>query len=201
MKEIQDSKGVVRFAGDVKRWPPTVEEARPARCARCGVGAREGGCLWLHGHGLVERQQRGPPTPDGEPTCGVLWIRRFLCLKCETVLRVVPASCAPRKHFSAAAIAQALALWGLCGLCAAEVRERVNDWRTRGASARGWRSLTRWAGDAAAGRLFRTLIVDGTRSAREAAKQAAQTICGHAPIEWRGAALDHQAHAGAGHVS
>jgi hypothetical protein len=54
--EHRDTRGVVRFEGDVKNWPPPVGEARPKRYVACGRGAYEGGRLGIHGHGLVERQ-------------------------------------------------------------------------------------------------------------------------------------------------
>ena len=75
----------------------------------------------LHGHGLVERQQRGPAAPGQEAVCAVIFVRRYLCTACDTVMRVLPGSSVARKHFSGAAIALALALWGLCGKSAREV--------------------------------------------------------------------------------
>ena len=52
------------MAVDVKCWRsrlPTVEEARPARCPVCGAASRPAGkALAIHGHGLHERQLRGP---------------------------------------------------------------------------------------------------------------------------------------------
>jgi len=202
MPEIREPQGVVRFTGVVKSWPPGVNEARPARCVRCGLGAWNGKRLRIHGHGVSARQQRGPQTPEAPATCDVPAVRRYRCTACDAVMRVVPASCVARKHFSGAAIAQALALWGLCGLSAPAVRERVNDWRLRGAGARGWRSLQRWATDVASGRLFAPLGLGALPEAlREVAQRAAQALCGYAPIPWRSAPVDHQAHVGYRHVS
>ena len=179
-----------------------MEEARPTHCTRCGVGAREGGLLWLYGHGLVSRQQRGPAAPGEPPTCAEVFVRRYLCRKCATVIRVVPASCAPGKHFSGAAIALALALWGCAGESAAEVREQVNDWRVRGTGARGWRALRRWAAELGAGALFGGLGLGVlTGSAREAARRAAQALAGHAPLAWRSAPAPQQAQVGYSHVT
>jgi len=118
------------------------------------------------------------------------------------VIRVVPASCVPGKHFSGAAIALALALWGCTGQSAAEVREQVNDWRVRGAAARGWRALRRWATEVGAGALFSGLglgVLAG--SAREVARRAAQALAGHAPLAWRSAPVEHQAQLGYCHVT
>lgn len=130
----------------------------------------------------------------------MIHLRRYRCLACGTVLRVGPASCAPFKHFSAAAIAQAMTLWTLAGLSAAKVRDRVNDWCVRGPGARGWPTLRRWARDLAAGRVFRSLRLDDA-SPRELARRAAQMLIGHAKVASRGASVDQQAHAGARHVS
>ena len=190
------------MAPEVKFWPPSVEEARPTHCSLCGVGAREGGLLWLYGHGLVTRQQRGPAAPGEAPTCAEISVRRYLCRKCATVIRVVPAWCVAGKHFSGAAIALALALWGCAGQSAAEVREQVNDWGVRGAGARGWRALRRWAAEVGAGTLFSGLnlgVLAG--SAREVARRAAQALAGHAPLAWRSAAVEHQAQLGYCHVT
>jgi hypothetical protein len=199
---IRDNRGIVRLLADVKFWPPPVEVARPFHCPRCGVGAREDGVLWLYGHGLVDRQQRGPAAPGEDPVCVVIAARRYLCRKCATVIRVVPASCAPGKHFSGAAIALALSLWGALGMGAGAVRERVSDWARLGASARGWRSLRRWAAGVAAGALFSGLHL-GTAAGplREVARRAAQALAGHAPPASRGAPVEHQAMIGSGHVS
>lgn len=129
-------------------------------------------------------------------------MRRYLCRKCATVIRVVPAWCVPRKHFSGAAIALALALWGCTGQSAAEVREQVNDWKVRGAAARGWRALRRWALEVGAGELFSELKLGVlTGSARDVARRAAQALAGHAPLAWRSANVEHQAQLGYCHVT
>ena len=120
---------------------------------RCQVGRYEGDRRRIHGHGVVERQQRGPPGPGEAAACAVLAIRRYLCTACGAVMRVVPGSCAASKHFSGAAIGLALALWG-AGKSAAEVRAEVSDWKVVGAGARGWRALSRWAKAVGAGKLF-----------------------------------------------
>ncbi len=114
---------------------------------------------------------------------------------------VVPASAQPRKHFSGAAIALALALWGLCGLSAAQVRAAVSDWVYTGAASRGWRSLKRWARQAAQGELFARLDARAEGTARQKAARVAQALCGHAPAQARSQALGSQAFHGACHVS
>jgi hypothetical protein len=114
---------------------------------------------------------------------------------------VLPASAVARKHFSAAAIALALALWGLCGQSVEQVRGLVNDWKHTGAMPGRWRSLTRWAEQVAAGSLFSELEVRVEGTARRVAARAAQVLCGHAPPAERGQPVAWQAFVGASHVS
>jgi hypothetical protein len=116
-------------------------------------------------------------------------------------MTVLPASAQPYKHFSGAAIALALALWGLCQQSAAQVRAAVSDWVHTGAAARGWQSLVRWAEQVGQGKLFVGLHAAVAGSARQQAERAAQALCGHAPAEVRHQGLDSQAFAGASHVS
>jgi hypothetical protein len=155
----------------------------------------------IHGHGLVQRQQRGPPGPGQPARTQVLACRRYQCQGCRAVWTVLPASAVARKHFSAAAIALALALWGLCGLGVEQVRGLVNDWKHTGAMPGRWRSLGRWAEQVAAGSLFSTLEVHVEGAARTVAARAAQVLCGHAPPAQRGQPLAWQAFVGASHVS
>jgi hypothetical protein len=127
--KTRSTQGVIRFRGEVKpSWPPGLDEARPAACHRCAQPAYEAGRIRIHGHGLVRRQQRGPVQPGEQPVTHPCACRRYLCKGCGAVFTVLPASAQPRKHFSGAAIALALALWGLCGLSAAQVRAVVSDW-------------------------------------------------------------------------
>ncbi|AEI61941.1 hypothetical protein [Corallococcus macrosporus] len=170
-----------------------MDEGRPKRCVACGRGAYEGGGLGLHGHGLVERQQRGPPTADEAPRCEVVLCRRYRCKPCGAVMRVVPPSVRPRKHFSGEAIGFALALWTLCGLRADEVRRRTSDWTRLGDAARGWRSLARWARQLGARQLFGALPLGAVaQGPRALAARAAQALCAHAPLAWRGAPLERR---------
>lgn len=168
---------------------------------RCGVGQAERGRLRIYGHGVIGRQQRGPAEPGAAPGCEVVFIRRYLCTSCAAVMCVEPESSTPSKHFSGAAIGLALALWS-AGKSAAEVCELVNDWKVRGAGARGWRSLTRWARDAAAGRLFAWLGLGAlTGEPRAIAGRVAQALRGYAPQEWRAAPVWLQSQLGACHVT
>ncbi|MBZ4421312.1 hypothetical protein K8638_33190, partial [Myxococcus sp. RHST-1-4] len=78
----------------------------------------------------------------------------------------------------------------------------TSDWTRRGDAARGWRSLARWARQLRTRELFGALhlgaVADGPRAL---AARAAQALCAHAPLAWRSAPLEHQAFAGARHVS
>jgi hypothetical protein len=199
-KGIRDNRGVIRFSFDVK-FVPTVDEARPRHCVSCRVGAYESDRLRIYGHGLVERQQRGPSSPGDPAGCAVAWIRRFLCKACGAAMRVVPGSLTPGKHFSGAAIGFALALWS-AGRSAAEVREEVSDWKVIGSSARGWRTLSRWARDVGAGKLFGWLALGAVAGGpHHIASRAAQALRGYAPLEGRSLPIWHQSQLGACHVS
>ena len=178
---------IVRSEVDVKRWavePPSVDAVRPRTCPRCGQpGDQPGRRLGLHGHGLRDRQIRGPLQPGGQPALVVLQIRRYRCQGCCAVVTVLPREAAPRRHYSAPAIAWALALFGLMGLPLAEVRARTSPWSVVGAAAAGaWASLRRWIEATASRRLFRRLrCPPDTRSRRHRAGQIATTVAAHAP--------------------
>ena len=175
--------------------------ARPAACVGCRVAAYAGARVVVQGHGLRERQQRGPATPGAPAECAVILVRRYQCTDCGAVMTVLPAAAQAFKHFSGAAVAMALALWGLGGQSARRVREQVNDWRP-GPGARGWRSLARWARAAAARKLFAGLGLQGVVGpSRELATRVAQALCGHAPPEARQGPIHEQAFVGAAHVA
>jgi hypothetical protein len=110
----------------------------------------------------------------------VLLCRRYLCTGCRAVLTVLPASAQARKHFSGAAVALALTLWGLCGYSAARVAL---------AGALG--------GPGGGGELFVALGVRAHGSPQEVAARAAQARCGTCPPEVRRQPLPHQAFAAA----
>ena len=90
LEETRSTRGIIRFTGAVKQWPPSVDMARPRVCPECGQPAFEGGRVRLYGHGLVRRQQRGPPAPGRTPATEVLLCRRYLCTGCDAVLTVLP---------------------------------------------------------------------------------------------------------------
>ncbi len=143
--------------------------------------------MGLHGHGLRDRQLRGPLTADGKATGALVWCRRYRCTGCGAIVLVVPRGVAARRQYSQAAISMALAMWGLLAMTADEVRQRVCTWRVRGEASAGWSTLQRWAQAA------RTCAGP---TLREVAGRAAQIAVGRAPPGDRGAPLWAQAFAG-----
>lgn len=105
-------------------------------------------------------------------------VRRFLCLACDGLITVVPRGVVRKRLYSGAAIAFALALFGVLRLSRVEVRRRVSPHRTIGyTAATTWAALRRWTRAVQAGRLFQ-----GVRQAPEAwscrqlAERAATTL-------------------------
>lgn len=183
--------GFVYFRSDVKSWirrPPSVEEARPGRCPWCGAASRPtGDKLQLHGHGLRERQLRGPLEPEGRASLIVLLIRRYLCRVCGGVATVVPQGVVRGRLFSASAIALALALFGIERMSEVAVRKRTSPWTLVGATAaEGWLRLRRWVRAIRDGRLFSEVHMLGADwTARHVAVRAATVLAGRGPSELR----------------
>jgi len=191
---------VVHSATECKFWlskPPSVDDARPARCPGCdGAGREVGRALMIVGHGRRDRQQRGPQVADGTPVTLVVAIRRYRCRRCEAVLTVVPRDVAPRRHYSRPAIALALARLGLLGEPAATVRRAISPWRV--SATPGWRTLRRWTQAVREGRLFPTVAASSaTTIDRALARRIAQVVMGHAPPTVRGTPVLAQVFAGA----
>ncbi len=111
---------------------------------------------------------------------------------CGAIILVVPRGVAPRRHYSLAAIAMAMTLWGILALTPARVRDRICvspsvAWGTE------WSSLRRWAHSARA-------LVDlpaAVFTLREVAARVAQIAIGRAPPSLRTAPRVAQACAGA----
>lgn len=133
----------------------------------------------LHGHGLRDRQVRGPTDPDAVPTWVVVACRRYVCTACDVVMTVVPRGIVPRRHYGHAAIAMALALWAIVGAPVADVRRRVCAWRHSHEAPTSWPTLRRWA------RAARDVIGDASLALEVAAARAAQIAIGLAPPEAR----------------
>jgi hypothetical protein len=97
--------------------------------------------LGLVGHGLRDRQVRGPRAPSGPPITVVIPTRRFLCVECAAVVTVAPRGVVRRRHFGAAAIGLALFLFGVLERSARGVQRAISGW---GLGASCWRTLARW---------------------------------------------------------
>jgi hypothetical protein len=112
-----------------------------------------------------------------------LQIRRYLCQGCWAVVTVLPREAAPYRHYSAPAIAWALALFGVAGLAPAEVRARTSPWPVVGDAAAGvWASLRRWVEAIITRRLFRRLRCPPRGcSCRRQARRIATMVSAHAP--------------------
>jgi hypothetical protein len=133
---------------DVKTWlaqVPGVDTARPATCPCCGrAGAPPGSPLGIIGHGLRDRQQRGPLVAGGAPRLVTVQARRYAC-GCGAILMVVPSETLPRRLYTVSAIAWALALFGVEQATATLVRRRTSPLAIIGATAAaGWATLHRW---------------------------------------------------------
>ncbi|WP_437737378.1 hypothetical protein [Sorangium sp. So ce1335] len=207
MLRNRSGRSVIQSAIDIKRWqqqPPSVVEARPARCPACGAASCPlGGAIQLQGHGRRERQVWGPANPDQPPEVISVTARRYRCLCCSAVLLVVPRGVLGRRVYSAAAIGFALALWGLALAAAAEVRRRVGPARIVGQSAvAGWATLRRWARDVAQRRLFAQAPDPGpAASLRQSAAVAAASLAASADPTTRALPLEHRAFFGAAHAA
>jgi hypothetical protein len=124
--------------------------------------------------------------------------RRYRCRDCGAVLLVVPRGVLPWRHYTAAAIAFALALWGHCRRPEAEVRRRTST-TTEGLGfvAPGrWASLRRWVEAALAGELFaaaRLGRLGAAGTARAIAGRIARTLAAHSLPTERGLPVEVQA--------
>jgi hypothetical protein len=136
----------------------------------------------LHGHGRRERQVWGPATADGPPEVRLTWVQRFLCKLCEAVMTVAPREVLTKRLYSAAAIALALALFGLTGLSLREVRERVSPWPKLGYTAAAtWCAVPRWTAAVREGRLFEVRRPPETWTPRQVAERTATTLAASVP--------------------
>jgi hypothetical protein len=145
------------------------------------------------------RQVRGPLEPGGEPTTLAVDVRRYRCSACQAVVTVLPRGLVPRRHFSSAAIGQALLRYGQMQQSQREVRQHTSPWRVVGeAAVTGWVTLRRWLEALQSGRLFAQVRASpATFTARERAERAAQTLAAQAPASMAHLPLMEQVFAGA----
>jgi hypothetical protein len=201
---LEDRKSKDRFceAGiEVKIWQkglPPVEAVRPARCPRCGhPGAAAGERVGLLGHGVRERQVRGPGAAFAAPEVGSVLLRRYRCRECSALVTVGPRGLCFRRLYTSPAIALALALWACRRAAAPAVRCRVSPWRIVGAAAAaGWASLRRWAQAAVTGALWPGLLSTTEPTLRQGAARVVHLLAAMAP---GGEVLEVRAFAG-GHL-
>lgn len=127
---------------------------------------------------------RGPMAVGASPGTVLILVRRFECQRCGAVMTVGPSEMVTRRLFSSSAVALALALFGVAGLCAAAVRKQVSPWSIVGAtSATGWCTLLRWAHDVRVGRLFPSVRqAPADWCLRQVAERAATTLAARAPL-------------------
>lgn len=153
----------------------------------------------LHGHGLRERQVRGPTGPGEPPREQTVLLRRYLCLQCGAVIVVGPLGLVSGWIYSGPAIAWALWLFGVAKQAAAKVRSQVSPWSMVGATAAaGWASLRRWAQAVRDHRLLALVRCCPLEwSPRQVAARAATTVVALALPSDRGLPQDHQAWRGA----
>jgi hypothetical protein len=188
---------VVHLTADVKKWaesPPDVEVCRPARCPRCGAASRPlGGRLGLWGHGLRDRQVRGPMAATHPAVTAVVRARRYVCRHCRATTTVLPRGAVARRHYSAGAIALACALYGVLGASLADTRARTSPWRS---AEPGWPTLGRWLRGVEQRRLFPS-VRPWPRGAprRSQAERLATTAAAFAPADET--PIDARAFAGA----
>ena len=182
--DTERSKSFVVHSGiDVNFWElrlPGVDEVRPGRCPCCGAASRPPGQpVVLVGHGLRDRQVRGPPAPGQVPRTRTVRARRYRCRACASVITVVPRGIAVRKHYGAGAIGLALLLYG-SGLAAGIVRHAIAG---TGDGELRWRALVRWIGAVDAGSLFpRVRPAPPGWSRRQRAERAAATLRAVSPL-------------------
>lgn len=203
MKKGRSNRTIVRSAIDVKSWlarVPSVDEVRPGQCPRCAVASRPvGRGLQIWGHGLRDRQSRGPLEPLGDPVEVTLRVRRYLCRPCRAVIVVVPLGVIAGRLFAAAAIGLALTLFGVERLPLGKVRQRVSPWRRVGATAYGsWLAPRRWVRAIREGRLFASVRRSPAhRTARQVAERTAMTLGALAPPSLAHEAIVQRVFAGA----
>lgn len=194
----QSGAGIVYSTVDVKKWAeeiPTVDAVRPGCCSRCGAPSRPlGASLVVVGHGMRERQVRGPAAAGCAPEIRTVRVRRYRCKLCGGVTTVLPSGLTARRHYSASAIGLALCLYGLGGMSLRETRSQVCAWGL-GFTPDRWPTLSKWIEAIQQGRLFTRVRPSPTSfTMRERARRAAATLCG---LTFGTGSLDEQAFEGA----
>ena len=158
-----------------------------------------GGQLAIRGHGVRERQLRGPLELGAQPEFFPVKVRRYRCLSCKAILLVVPRGVLPRRLYPAFVIAWVFARIGLENATTKTVRQEVCPSRFVGKRAADrWLAPFRWVEARRKGLLFAKLGRVRADSPRKqvAARTAMQLVAlgngsGAASprLAWHGAAL------------
>lgn len=177
----QSGEGIVYSTINVKKWAtdvPSAEAVRPHCCSRCGAASRPlGAAVVLVGHGLRERQVRGPVEPFAVPQLRTILVRRYRCRLCHGVTTVLPRGLAARRHYSASAIGLSLCLYGMQGLSLRETRQLVCAWRI-GFNPDRWTTLPSWVEAIERDKLFAQVRpCPSGFTVRQRAERAAATLC------------------------
>jgi hypothetical protein len=148
----------------------------------------------LVGHGIRERQLRGPRQAGAPPELVVIAVRRYRCRHCGAVCTVVPQGVVRRRHFSAGAIGWTLFLLGHERLSTRVIRDRVGGHGSPEAGT--WVTAGRWLKAIEGQRLFRmrAALADSTH---QRAERVAMVFISFAPPALEKASLGEQAFAGA----
>ena len=148
---------------------------------------------------MRRRQVRGPLEANGQPTTLEVDVRRYRCSTCGAVVTVLPRGLVPRRHFSSAAIGQALLRYGLMQQSQRAVRQHTSPWRVVGdAAVTGWITLRRWLAALGHGSLFAQVrAAPAEFTARQRAERAALTLAALAPAGMAHLPLIEQVFAGA----
>lgn len=202
MARRRSGLGIVYARVDVKIWVtdfPSVSAVRPAHCSRCGAAScPHGQSIVLRGHGIRQRQVRGPLDATGEPQLIVITVRRYRCVRCGGITTVFPRGLARRQYYSASAIGLALLLFGHQQQPVRQIRQRVSPWRLSFESPDRWTTLSRWLGAIEAGRLFQEVRPAAPGCpARLRAQRAASTLLSFAPSTVSQDSLEERVFAGA----
>jgi hypothetical protein len=188
---------------NIKRWLtalPAVDQVRPPRCPCCDAASRPvGGVLVVRGHGVRERQVRGPLEVGGNPELVTVQARRYRCGACRAIVIVVPRGLLPRRLYSAAAIGWVLARVGLDCTPTRLVRAEVCPSTILGvAAAERWIAPSRWIEASRRGQLFPRLGRHGADSSRrQIAERTAMQLMALSPRSSSGQAATHLAFHGA----
>ena len=184
VRQNRSPQRLIHAEYDFKTWRedvPSVERVRPPCCPSCGGASREPGrSLGLHGHGLRQRQLRGPVERWGRPRILVIAVRRYRCQRCAAVITVAPRGVEPGRLFSLPAIALALWLYGARRASPAVVRRAVSPWQVGATAASGWAQLRRWVRDVGAGRLLGGLPAAAGAGPRAIATRVTMALRGRA---------------------